>query len=386
MNTTKRTIVSLLACIFCTLTAFSQSYPLSEVDNERLAHAVNLIDQGQADSSRIILEDLVKKYPKSYLVNYEYTYTLCQIGEFKKANKILRKLENYPEANARLHAMIGNTYDYMGQPNKALKAYQNGLKKFPNTGVLYVEQGNVYLNQRKYDEAMSYYEKGIEVDPLYPTGYLRASMLYLSSTEPVWGMIYAEMFSLLKPEAGECAALNKRVVEILRNNIKKENDTLHVTLTKRNNIYMRKNAKPEEILNALESAYSSFEVAYESKVGIAAMMHGYKDTIDFDLFCKIRATVADSLVGSDDNLPLFNFQKKVIEAGFWKAYNIFIYRQAFPAEYEAFMADEENVNQLNTFMTWYNTASNFPNDKEHVSKNIFEREKKLSIRKKATNQ
>lgn len=386
MNTTKRTIVSLLACIFCTLTAISQSYPLSEVDNERLAHAVNLIDQGQADSSRLILEDLVKKYPKSYLVNYEYTYTLCQIGEFKKANKILRKLENYPEANARLHAMIGNTYDYMGQPNKALKAYQNGLKKFPNTGVLYVEQGNVYLNQRKYDEAMSYYEKGIEVDPLYPTGYLRASMLYLSSTEPVWGMIYAEMFSLLKPEAGECAALNKRAVEILRNNIKKENDTLHVTLTKRNNIYMRKNAKPEEILNALESAYSSFEVAYESKVGIAAMMHGYKDTIDFDLFCKIRATVADSLVGSDDNLPLFNFQKKVIEAGFWKAYNIFIYRQAFPAEYEAFMTDEENVNQLNTFMTWYNTASNFPNDKEHVSKNIFEREKKLSIRKKAANQ
>ena len=346
---------------------------MSEVDNARLGHAVELADQGQADSSRYILEELVKKYPENYLVNYEYTYTLCQIGEFKKANKILRSLENHPEATARLHAMIGNTYDYMGQPSKALKAYQNGLKKFPNSGILYVEQGNLYLNQRKYNEALSYYEKSIEVDPMYTTGYLRASMLYLSSSEPVWGMIYAEMLFLLNPEAQECAVLNKHVVEALRKNIKNENDTLHVTLTHRNNIYMPKKAKANDVMDTLLSAYSSFEVPYEANVGIAAKIHGYKDTIDFDLFTKIRATVADSIAGSVYTLPLFKFHKKVIEAGFWLPYNMALYGSAFPVEYESYMSKEENVSQLKAFATWLNLYD-FPNEREQVSKNVYERE------------
>lgn len=346
---------------------------MSIEDNENLKHAVQLVDQGEIDSSLYILEALVKKHPKNYIINYEYTYSLVKKGNFAEANKILRKLESYPEADDRLHAMIGNTYDYMGHPDKALKAYQNGLKKFPNSGVLHVEQGNVYASQRDYDKAIPYYEKGIEVDPLYPTSYLRASTVYLSSSEPVWGLIYTEMFSLLRPGSNESKALCKLSLKVLRNNLKMEGDTLHATLTNKNNIIVPFKHKKEDVLNAIIAAGASFEVGYERQVLLAAMANKYKDTLDFDLFCKIRESIANNIINTEDSLPLFNFHKKIIDAGFWKAYNILIYGQAFPTEFEAYMANEENVNQLKTFMTWYNTAANFPNKEEPVSKNIFER-------------
>ncbi len=382
MNTTKRTIVSLLTCIFCTLTVFSQNYPLSLEDKEKLNHAIELVDGGKVDSSLYILEALVKKYPKNYIVNYEYAFSLVRKGDYKGANKTVRKLENHPEANDALHAMIGNTYDFMGQPDKALKAYQNGLKKFPNSGLLYVEQGNVYFNQQKYEEALNYYEHCIEMAPMYPTGYLRASMIYLSSSEPIWGMIYAEMFSLLKPNARECRALCDGSVAALRKNIKMLGDTaLQVSLTYKNSIYIQKKPKADDLLNALSTALTAFEVKYEHHVFEAVKLIGYKDTIDFDLFCKIRQNVADSIVKTDYSLGLFKFQKSIIDAGFWQAYNMLIYGKSFPTEYAAFMADEEKVNQLKAFMTWYNTAANFPNEQEPVSKNVYEKKMKDKLDK-----
>ncbi len=375
MNTTKRVITLLLTCIFCALTTFAQKYPLSTEDKERLNHAIELVDQGQTDSSLIIIESLLKKYPKDYLVNYEYTYTLCQKGEFKKANKVLKKLEKYPEASDRLYQMIGNTYDYMGEPENALKAYQRGLKKFPNSGPLYAEQGNVYFNQSKYDDALSYYEKGVEVDPMYPTSYLRAATLYLSSNEPIWGMIYAEMFYLLKPLAKENSMLCNLTLKAMRDNFKMEGDSLHVTLTHRNNIYWNSKKKDAKgLLDALWSAYACFEIRYESVAGVSARINGFKDTIDFNLFCKIREGIADSLANTDYSCGLFKFHKKIIEAGFWECYNMAIYNKAFPTEFEAFMANEENVKKITSFMTWYNTIGDYPNPNEPTSSIVMERQ------------
>lgn len=375
MNALQKSITLLLTSILYTLTTFAQNYPLSKEDEERLNHAVALVDQGQTDSSSVIMKDLLKKYPKNYLVNYEYTYLLCIEGKFKEANDKLKKLEKYPEANDRLYQMIGNTYDYMGQPEKALKAYQKGLKKYPNSGPLYVEQGNLFRNQKRYNEALSYYEKGIEIAPLYPTCYLRASSLYLSSESPVWGMIYGEIFSLLKHDAKENPILCKETVNVMRKKLSMAGDS-----TQRKTITIHWNPKEDDaqdLMNAIMSAHSAqagFESQYESIAETTAQNNGYKDTIDFNLFCKIRKGVADSLVKTEFNCGLFKFHKRIIEAGFWESYNMIIYGQAFPTEFQAYMENDENAKSIRAFVTWYNTVGDFPNTTEPTSRNIMDRQ------------
>ena len=59
----------------------------------------------------------------------------------------------------------------------------------PTSGKLYLELGGMYLHTKEYDKAISYYEKGIDVEPGYPSNYYRLAKIFLNSDEEVWGMI-----------------------------------------------------------------------------------------------------------------------------------------------------------------------------------------------------
>jgi tetratricopeptide (TPR) repeat protein len=71
--------------------------------------------------------------------------------------------------------MLGNAYDDNGQRGKARDAYNEGLKKFPNAGRLYLELGTTYWMENDYDHAVSLWEKGVEVQPCYPSNYYMTS-------------------------------------------------------------------------------------------------------------------------------------------------------------------------------------------------------------------
>ncbi len=379
MNTLQKSITLLLTSIFCSLSVFSQNYPLSNEDKENLRHAIELVDNGEVDSSQTIMDKLLKEYPKNYLVNYEYTYLLCQQGKFKEANNILKKLEKNPEADERLYQMLGNTYDFLKQPQKALKSYQKGLEKFPNSGRLYTEQGNVYLIQEKYDEALKFYEKSIEVDPMYPSSYFKASILYLSSDEPVWGLIYGEMLRVLEPTSSRSINLSKSMVDKLNKCFETKNDTLNISLTKKNYIYLKsKNPTGKEYFEALAKVNQNFEVHYERVAATMAKEITNVDTFSFENLCKLRQNIAEQFADSSVySNGLFKLHKKIIDAGFWDTYNMFIFCEAFPTECKLFSENEEKMNKMRSFSTWFRTVADFPNPNNPVSKNILE--KKLGI-------
>ncbi len=55
--------------------------------------------------------------------------------------------------------------------------YKQGIKKFPSSGELYNEYGEM-LWVKQDPEAIRFWEKGIEVDPNYSSNYYNASKYY----------------------------------------------------------------------------------------------------------------------------------------------------------------------------------------------------------------
>lgn len=60
--------------------------------------------------------------------------------------------------------------------------------------------------------------------------------------------------------------------------------------------------------------------------------------------------VTDNLYGN--SMYLLEFQKKIIDAGHWDAYNYFLFMLSFPDEFAEWY--EENSAALEAFIDWYN--------------------------------
>ena len=61
-------------------------------------------------------------------------------------------------------------------------------------------------------------------------------------------------------------------------------------------------------------------------------------------------SVTDDLFGN--SMYLLEFQKKIIDAGHWEAYNYYLFCQCFPDEFEAWYSADSAP--LDAFIAWFN--------------------------------
>ena len=372
MNTNFRTLLLLIFFLNNTFLLFSKDDQLSKEDIETLKYGVWLVDQGKTDSSIIVLEKLVNKHPKNYIINYEYCYSIYAKGDYASVIKNLKKIEKSPNKDERFYQLKGNAYDYIGQKQKSIMTYQEGLKKFPKSGFLHMEKGTVFLSQKDYNQALQCFEEGISVDPMYATNYYKAAHIYLNSSEPIWGFLYGEMLKLLEPNSSRGTSICEDIVSALNNSIKYENDTcLKVSLTQNHTIYLSKNPTEKQLLNLIP-----FEIYYElsttKSIGQLSPSHYKTNKLSFNDICQLRKDICESLYDNPSySNGLFKFQKEIIDAGFWEIYNFFLFGSSFPTEYNEYMNNESNKNKISLFNTWFSSIAKFPNPDEPVSRYIY---------------
>ncbi|MEO6831766.1 MAG: tetratricopeptide repeat protein, partial [Chitinophagaceae bacterium] len=193
---------------------------------EKAEKAIQLEDEeGKYDEAIKLFAEAEKLDPDKFDYPYEMAYALSKKKEYPKAIKILEGLLDHPNVTARAYQALGNAYDFNNQPAKAIETYENGLKRFPDAGELYLERGNMDLFKKDYENALSYYEQGIKLDPKFPSNYYWASIIYCSSSEEVWGMIYGEIFMNLERNSKRTAEISKLLFDTYKSGIQFTSDT-----------------------------------------------------------------------------------------------------------------------------------------------------------------
>lgn len=330
------------------LTTQVQASDLSEYEQRQMQQAIEYCDNGEIDKSIEIYNKLLENNPKNYLINYELAYAKSMKKEYEEAIKISKKIEKDPRADAQLYQLQGNAYDYLGKRKTAVACYDKGLKRFPNSGILYMEKGNILYMEKDYDGAIELYEKAIEVEPTYPSPYFRASAIFLNSSEPVWGLIYGEAFLLLEKGARN-KAIQKGMVERLNNAFEMRGDTaLHISLTKKNVIGMHglKLVIPFEI---------RYEMATSKSKAVLEMTASKRDSITLPELINIRETVANTYKESwEEEYPnyLLDYQKQLIDGGYFEAFTMELFKDYYEKEYQEFIAKEENQKIIEALHTW----------------------------------
>lgn len=297
------------------------SYSQSGIDNatNKVERAIQLMDNGNPDEAIRILEEAKKLDPKNYLYDYEKAFAYYIKKDYKTSLKIFKNVVKYDNATDQCYQMLGNLYDINGDPVKALKAYDQGLKKFPASGRLFLEKGNVFWGQKKYSEALPYYEEGIKSDPMFPSNYYRAAIIYLSSSEPLWGMIYGEIFMNLERNSKRTSEISKLLFDTYKNHIKIKNDTVSVSFSKNNTINI------SDVKDLMNFKLPFGVTAYDPTLLLSIIN---EKEIDINSLDRIRRNFVSNYFSKEFDkkypIELFAFHKKVLDAGFMESYNHWI--------------------------------------------------------------
>jgi tetratricopeptide (TPR) repeat protein len=127
--------------------------------------------------------DILKDLAMSYYYRRDYENALKQV----------KLLLDHDDADVVCYQIAGNVYKALEEVKDCERVYKEGLKKFPNSGPLYSEYGELLWAKKDYS-AIDLWEKGIRVDPAYSGNYYNAALFYFYTKDKVWSLIYGEIF------------------------------------------------------------------------------------------------------------------------------------------------------------------------------------------------
>jgi len=313
---------------------------------EKGQEAIKLMDNGKLDESIKLLEEAQKLDPDRFDYAYELAYANYAKEDYKGAIKILVNNIDHKDVTERLFQLLGNSYDVLGKSDEACEAYDAGLKKFPNSGMIYLEKGNVHWNKKEYGKALPFYEKGIEVDPKFPSNYYRAARIYCGSTEEVWGLIYGEIFMNLERNSKRTSDISKLLYDTYKSEIKFTTDT-SMTVSFCQQMTMSVNA-----ISDPKNLKLPFCMIFETTLLVSI---AFEKSVNIDSLDKIRTTFIDNYFNNehDKKYPniLFSYQKKVKEAGHIESYNHWILMKGDEDGFDKWQS--ANKEKWDSFITWF---------------------------------
>ncbi len=331
--------------IAATLTLFSfnaRAQTPAETAHTKGVEAVKLEDDGKFDDALKLLTEAQQLDPDN--ISYPYEMTYCYYGQqqFQKVVDNLEKLKDRPDSFDRLYELLGNAYDELKQPDKAIAIYEEGLKKFPKSGALYLERGIMPLAKKNYNEALNYFEKGIQAQPDFPSNYYRAAKLYCISDDSMWGMIYGEIFMNLERNSQRTQEMSKLLFDTYKSQIK-------FTAPGKISVSFSKNA----VINVggSDKIKLPYSMIYEPTMGLAV---AGESVIDLNSMDRIRQNFLKFYMdkfNKDYPNALFSYQNMIKESGNMEAYNHWLLMKGDDDAFNTWMAS--NKTKWDSFVKWY---------------------------------
>lgn len=348
-------LLSSIAIAFVSAGA-SERDVLSSYDENLLKNAVFLMDSGMPREALSDLEDLSGKYPDNYVIRYETLYALYLMGDYDEIVKRGKNLAKHPDVSPVYFQLYGNACDMAGKPKEARKIYEKGLEKFPDSGILWLELGNLDFAAGEYIKALPYYNRGIDVMPGFASNYYRAAIVYLMSNQPVWGLVYAETAMMLSPNKERFEEMAAGIAACYKENISISQDSVSVRLTPDRKMTLDKDTG--------DKVYLDFPGIYEGCV--VRGLHVIRDSNDgfspdsIKSLSLLRKNIVEAYFDVCDNMYhnsmfLLEYQKKILDSGFWDCYNYWLFSSVNPDEFSRWESD--NGELFDEFVRWYNDGN-----------------------------
>jgi Tfp pilus assembly protein PilF len=185
----KRFVFLLGLSALCGFSLFAQKQDVNTLRET----AKTFTRQGDYPNAIVVLNRAIQVEPGNLEVLKELAFDYYLQKNYSKAIETVKPLLDRKDADPQCYQILGMNYQAIEEKKECEKMYKQGIKRFPASGELYNEYGEMLWAKQDYD-AIKLWEKGIESDPNYSSNYYNASKFYYFTLDKVWSLIYGEIF------------------------------------------------------------------------------------------------------------------------------------------------------------------------------------------------
>jgi tetratricopeptide (TPR) repeat protein len=197
-----------LSFLFASLVSFSQTEDVKTMHE----NAKTFMRQGDFNNAIIILNRALQIDNNNLELQKDLVMSYYLKRDYAKALEGVKVLVDRDDADVVTYQIAGNVYKALEEVKDCEKMYKKALRKFPKSGPLYSEYGEL-LWARKDFSAKDEWEKGIEVDPSYSGNYYNAALFYFYTKDKVWSLIYGEIFVNMESLTDRGAAMKDLLLQ-----------------------------------------------------------------------------------------------------------------------------------------------------------------------------
>lgn len=290
-------------------------------------NARTFMRQGDYSNAILILNRAAQLQPSNIDISKDLGLNYYFAKEYKKALDIYKPLLDREDTDDQCFQVASDIYLALQEPKESEKILKKGLKKFPSSGALYNELGELMWTQKDYD-AIKQWEKGIEMQPGFAKNYYNACKYYYFSTDKVWSILYGEIFINIDPLSSHSPEIKNILLESY------------------------KKLFAEADLEKSNKENNSFVEAYLKTMNKQSTLAAYGIDTESLVMIRIRF-ILDWTENYKSKFPfkLFEMQQQLLQEGLFDAYNhwIFTAAQNLPAYQNWTNTHVEEYNAFNRF-------------------------------------
>lgn len=254
---------------------------------------------GDWDNAILVLNRALQQMPNDLELLKDLALSYTYKREFRQALETVKPMIERDDADVQTYQIAGNVFKALAEIKDADKMYKKALKKFPRSGPLYSEYGELLWDRKDYD-AIQQWEKGIEVDPSFPGNYYNAASYYYFTKDKVWTLIYGEIFVNME-------YLTERATEIKR---------------------MLLSTYKEKLFNNIDTRETKNEFAHAVLQTYNRQASLTDKGITLESLNMIRTRfILDWFTSHASRFPfrLFDYQQQLLREGMFEAYNAWLF-------------------------------------------------------------
>ena len=156
--------------------------------------ATSLAQQQDFTGAIQTLDKGLQQYPDNLEILKDESYISYLGRDYQRSLQVGKGIISREDADVQSYQILGMAYKAIADYKEADKLYKTGIKRFPKSGVLYSEYGDMLTQYDNKHGAIVQWEKGIEADPNYSSNYYYAAKYYAGENNIFWSVIYSEIF------------------------------------------------------------------------------------------------------------------------------------------------------------------------------------------------
>lgn len=169
--------------------------------------------QGDYANALLVLNRALQQDVKNMGVLTDIAHLQYLQRDYVSAQASVKPLVDRDDAEVRTFQVAGNVYKAIEEVKECERIYRKGLKKFPGSGALHSELGELLWAKKEPEDAIRTWENGIRVEPSYSGNYFHAAKFYYAIADKVWSLVYGEIFVNLESYSSRTTEIKMLLLE-----------------------------------------------------------------------------------------------------------------------------------------------------------------------------